>query len=128
MLEVIRRRLIWRCSGEDTMRLHKYYDMLDALDSVTWYNDLAEYVFKWVFLEQDKAGHIHPNYYDERSENEHQLQVLWIIAVSLFGEYGITPESGWIEDVDGFRNWCLAITKTWRSSGCYTGPERYRVD
>ena len=107
------------------MSVHKYHDMLDALDSVTWYNVLAEYVFKWIFIEPDKTGHIHANYSGECIEDECQLQTLWMIAVCLFGEYGTSPRGGWIEDIDGFRNWCLAITKTWRSSNDYSGPERY---
>lgn len=110
------------------MSVHKYHDMLDALDSVTWYNFLAEYVFKWIFIEpDDKTGHIHANYSGECIEDECQLQALWMIAVCLFGEYGTSPRSGWIENIDGFRNWCLAITKTWRSSSYYSGPERYRA-
>jgi hypothetical protein len=109
------------------MGVHKYHDMLDALDSVTWYNDLAECVFKWIFIKPDKTGHIHQSYKCETSEEEHQLQVLWMIAVCLFGKYGTSPRTGWIEDIDGFRNWCLAITETWRSSGYYDGPECYRA-
>lgn len=109
--------------------IKKYNDIIDALDSVTWYNCLAEYVFKWTFLEPESNNHILPpsdKYGGEVMENEYQLQVLWMIAVNLFGDYGTSPRYAWIENVDGFRNWCLAITRTWRSSDEYTGPERYR--
>ena len=103
--------------------------LLDALDSVTWYNGLAPYVFNWMFVKPTKStGYIFtPNgYLSDGGEEECQLQVLWMIAVELFGDCGTSPRSGWIEDVDGFREWCLRITRTWRSSEEYDGPKKYR--
>ena len=94
-------------------------EALDALDSVTWYNDLAETVLKWRDLEPKDSIIAVPDDYGinpcwNSAEDRPQLQVLWMIAVSLFGNYGTSPRYGWIEDIDGFRRWVLDITTTWR--------------
>ena len=108
------------------------FDLLDALDSVTWYNGLAPIVFSWrdtiVLNPKTDSSYNAPKNYgsDEIDWGYHQLQVLWMIAVWLFGDYGTSPRFGWIDDVDGFRKWCLDITRTWRGSEEYDGPEEYR--
>ena len=94
-------------------------EALDALNNVTWYNDLAETVLKWRDLEPKDSIIAVPDDYGINphwctAEDRPQLQVLWMIAVSLFGNYGTSPRYGWIEDIDGFRRWVLDITKTWR--------------
>lgn len=96
---------------------------IDALDSVTWYNGLAEEVLTWLNLKpRETSGYILPETYYGLSDNDkdsyayHQLQVLWMIAVELFGDCGTSPRSGWIEDIDGFKKWVLDITQTYRES------------
>lgn len=94
---------------------------LDALDSVTWYNGLAEEIVKWT----------EPGYFDEEHgflnwkwkkfrnfdlETQHQLEVIWIIAVELFGECGTSPRSGWIENKADFYEFCHYITQTYREA------------
>ena len=95
---------------------------IEALDSVTWYNGLAETVLTWLNLEPVVPdSHITPmlNYGlsdDEDTDAYYQLQVLWMIAVELFGDCGTSPRYGWIEDIDGFNKWVLDITQTYRES------------
>ena len=110
--------------------------MLDALDSVTWYNGLAEAVFSWYFLDENDWHNISaPDNYGLDSKpmtaddyGYHQLQVLWMIAVEMFGDCGTSPRFGWIEKdkIAEFREWVLRITELWRSSDDYNGPEEYR--
>lgn len=98
--------------------LHKE-DLIDALDSVTWYNGLAEEIVHW----KD------PGYFDERTnslgwnwdlfndfplEMREQIQIIWIICVELFGDYGTSPRSGWIENIEAFYKFVDEITKTYR--------------
>ena len=98
--------------------LHKE-DLIDALDSVTWYNGLAEEIVHW----KD------PGYFDERMhslgwdwdrfndfplEAREQLEIIWIICVTLFGDYGTSPRSGWIENIEAFYEFVDEITKTYR--------------
>ena len=95
----------------------KKKDILDALDGVTWYNGLAEEVIRWKDLPILPNGDIlAPDIVGERSDTGHQLQVIWMIAVFLFGDYGTSPRFGWISDVEGFQRFCQDITKTWREA------------
>ena len=72
-------------------------DFLDALESVVWYNGYHDVVGGWKNLPRSGyRGWILPPKNDEQSE------VLWMIAVCLFGDYGTSPRSGWIENVEGF--------------------------
>ena len=93
------------------------YDMLDALDNVVWYNDLGEYVADWKELKPDMTGYIRPTYRDNCYSDDivNQLEVLWMIAVSMYGDYGTSPRSGWIINTDDFYEFVNHITKTYRA-------------
>lgn len=95
----------------------------DALDSVTWYNGLAEHVVKW----KQEALEISENEYrsfmvdattygaEGPSDREfYQLQVLWMIAVDKFGDYGTSPRTGYIENIPLFVLWCDEIIQTYK--------------
>ena len=90
--------------------------LLDALDSVVWYNGHGDFVIKWLELEPDEYGTITFDQaygkYDASLSIYYPLQMLWMIAVSLFGDYGTSPRSGWIEDIEGFRQFVKRICKT----------------
>ena len=81
-------------------------DLLDALDSVTWYNGHAEEIMAWKDLPKDSFGVAYPEIDDP------QIEVIWMICCVLFGDYGTSPRSGWITDVMGFHEFIDAITKT----------------
>ena len=115
----------------------------DAIDGVCWYNGFSETIFNWRNLPIVDKKTMYPRIlcpknYGFKSKSiiisqgdiadVAQLQVLWMMAVCLFGGYGTSPRYGWIEDIDGFRQWCLDVTETWRSSDEYTGPAKYRVE
>ena len=102
----------------------------EALDSITWYNCLAETVLKWLDLKPERGlKYLLPpkDYGTGDSVDYYQLQILWMIAVNLFGDWGTSPRFGWIEDIEGFHKWILDITEVWRSSSDYNGPEEYRI-
>ncbi len=104
--------------------------VIEALDSVTWYNGLAETVFGWRSFMPDGHSISCPNNYGLKEPcdwAQQQLQVIWMIAVEMFGSCGTSPRYGWIEDVDGFRQFCLDITALWRGSEEYTGPKEFFV-
>lgn len=83
-------------------------DLLDALDSVTWYNGFAEEIMRWKDLPYSNYGIIYPIIEDP------QIEVIWMICCVLFGDYGTSPRSGWITDREGFYEFIDAITKTQR--------------
>lgn len=94
--------------------------LIHALDSVVWYNGYGDIVSGWGDL-RPKDGHgeylTPPDNYGAQSKDEaDQLQVIWMIAVMLFGNYGTSPRYGWIEDIDGFRQFILDITSTDREA------------
>lgn len=100
------------------MSTAKDNSLLDALDGVTWYNCLAEEVFSWACLptEADYKIITLPKNVNPMNPYGPQLEVIWMIAVILFGEYGTSPRTGWIENVEGFREFCCDITLTWQEA------------
>ena len=105
--------------------------LIDALDSVTWYNGLAEYILKWKKTPLLKTHDDYPNWLSPKAEffyswpegGKEQLQVIWMICVILFGDYGTSPRSGWIEKKDEFYQFLDDITRTWRESDEYEEAE-----
>ena len=72
--------------------------ILEGLDSVTFYNGLAEEVARWKDLEPNDYNSISApdNIVIPKTEDDYQLQVIWIILVELFGDCGTSPRSGWL--------------------------------
>ena len=110
-------------------------DYTHALDSVTWYNGLAATVLKWKDLKSDNDYSIAcPDNYcldppkmvngiytyppSEYYMDKAQLQVLWMMAVEMFGDCGTSPRFGWIElkNIDAFHKWIDDITQVYRDS------------
>ena len=99
--------------GYDTCK-QKY---LDALDKVVWYNCLGKCILAWKNITPNTSGCILPNYWDHDYgvETTAQLELIWMIAVIRFGDYGTSPRSGWISDISGFHKFIDAITETYRN-------------
>ena len=72
--------------------------ILEGLDSVTFYNGLAEEVARWKELEPNDYNSISApdNIVIPKTPDDYQLQVIWIILVELFGDCGTSPRSGWL--------------------------------
>lgn len=105
----------WAIKALKTMDPRK--DYRQAIESVLWYNELWPIVQKWKDLPV-VHGHITaPPVYGCPNPEEKtwtytyfQLQIIWMIAVELFGDCGTSPRSGCITDVDGFRKWITDLT------------------
>lgn len=67
-----------------------YEELIDALDSVTWYNGLAEYLLEIKKELINSPDYTDTNYIYDYGDNE-QFQIIWIILVCLFGDYGTSP-------------------------------------
>lgn len=95
-------------------------DLIDALDSVTWYNGLAEEIIHWKddgYFEEGESGSLiwyWDKFNDFSLEKRDQIEVIWMICVNLFGDYGTSPRSGWIENREAFYEFVDAITKTYQ--------------
>jgi len=72
--------------------------ILEGLDSVTFYNGLAEDVASWKELDPNDYNSISApdNIVIPKTPDDYQLQVIWIILVELFGDCGTSPRSGWL--------------------------------
>lgn len=78
--------------------------LVDALDSVTWYNGLAEYIIEWKELKH--ITNIYGSYILDwdyyfnllDAASRSQIQVIWMICVNLFGNWGTSPRTGWIDE------------------------------
>ena len=86
-------------------------DIIDALDSVTWYQGIGDEVSSWVRIKLDKYGFI-----QRPSGLNPQMEVIWIMCVVLFGDYGTSPRYGWVDgdNLEVFKAFIKAITHTWR--------------
>lgn len=96
-------------------------DLISALDGVVWYNGMGEVITKWkvpgVLSNKYDLPHWEEPGYDGRCRDETmQLQVIWMICIMLFGNYGTSPRSGWIENVEGFNAFIDAITQSYREA------------
>ena len=94
-------------------------NLIEALDSVTWYNGLAEEIVHWKESGyfDEKYGYLNWKWNKFSSfiaEDKYQLQVIWMICVELFGNCGTSPRFGWIEDKEGFYQFVDKITSIYR--------------
>lgn len=105
----------------DHLQLTTANDVVDALDSVTWYNCLAELIIEWKkpgFF-REEGGTLSwdwKKFYEYGKETQAQIEVIWMILVILFGNYGTSPRTGWIDDKNGFYEFLDFITTTYRES------------
>ena len=75
--------------------------IIDALDSVTWYNGLYSPLWK---LKDELENCMDESIYcfdDDLNEKytdgyNPQFEILWMILVLLYGNYGSSPRSGWL--------------------------------
>lgn len=95
------------------MKIRK--SLLEALQSVVWYNGLSEELETWKDIEpENRSGWIQQTYwpkYQNYPEAMAQLQVFWMICVELFGECGTSPRFGWIEDRESFKTFIDLLTR-----------------
>lgn len=93
------------------------HDILYALDSAAHYNGLSRYIQEWKNIPENPHGS-YSSIYSEQAEGNStiydQLQIFWMIAVCLFGDYGTSPRFGWIEkeNLGAFHEWIDEITKS----------------
>jgi hypothetical protein len=92
-------------------------DLISALDSITWYNGLAEPLIeikKMVEKDEFQDGYsiLRPN---TDIFNDGQFEIFWMLLVELFGECGTSPRSGWLlkENKDKIIKFINDITKTY---------------
>ena len=100
--EVVHRKIQMLIADTPTVNVKEELkkDLLeDALAAVVWYNGLYELIAEWIKW-GDNAENSYsiccPPGYLTSAEDEPQAQLLWMVAVCLYGEYGTSPRYGWI--------------------------------
>ena len=89
---------------------HKSGGLFDALESIVWYNGHYEWLkeLREVLLELPKGkNYLIPPHIKWHTE-EH---VIWMLLVGMFGDWGTSVRSGWIQDVQGCIEFIDAICK-----------------
>ena len=78
----------------------------EILSKISWYNGY-DFILKSLLegLEKDPATSVCPCKYDQiikdhNSEEYYVAQIIWMLLVDLFGNYGTSPRFGWIEDIE----------------------------
>jgi len=80
----------------------------DPMASVAYYFGYAYEIAKWKNYKQgDKPPYMKYHLSENKIEQElyKQLNVIWAYCVICFGDYGVNPSCGWIEDFEGFHKW-----------------------
>ena len=84
------------------------------METIIGYNCLYEIINTWAELPEQNGIITMPKHYNEPEpidkENQAQLEIFWMMAFILFGDYGTSPRSGWIEHIDKFRKWVHDLT------------------
>lgn len=84
--------------------------MMEALNGVVQYNGLYQFIEKWrrvLFTAiNENSGLLQrpPMENDLSIFVQAQLEFIWMILVQLYGNYGTSPRSGWIENKEGALN------------------------
>lgn len=95
-------------------------DILDILDSITWYNGIGESLIKLkedLIKQNDNGNYLiidHNLEYKNKEFADEQFEIFWMMLVLLYGDYGTSPRSGWLEikNKDKIINFIDKITKT----------------
>lgn len=91
----------------------EYAKVLYLFSTVAWYNGMEDIIKEMYELEPDsETNYIIYHYYDKYFKNEetqdleayYQIQVLWMMLINMFGDYGTSPRFGWIEDIKGYKH------------------------
>lgn len=79
-----------------------YEQLIDVLDSITWYNGIYEPLLrlKKDLLDSNDNG-IYMKWNDKLEPkyeyfSDNQFEIFWMMLVLMFGDYGTSPRSGWL--------------------------------
>lgn len=80
----------------------EYYNLISQLNAICWYNGVYEPLTK---LREDIKNYKGSNYlkFDDNLQPKHkdfdneQFEIFYMLLVLLFGNYGTSPRSGWLE-------------------------------
>ena len=99
--------ILWEMSQDKDGNTKSTY-LNDPMATVAYYLGYAEYIAEWKeYKYGDTLPYLKYRELDTPCSEEiyNQLNVFWAYCVMCFGNYGVNPSCGWIEDFDGFHKW-----------------------
>lgn len=81
--------------------------ILDAIATAFWECDVEDEIKKLKDIEEFE--NIRPY-----NMGNPYITVFMLYCLELFGDTGVSPNNGWIRDIEGFRNYIDEITKMYR--------------
>lgn len=74
-------------------------DLMEILNTIVWYNGLSDSLLeiKKIILETPKFEYNHMLRPKGNDFDDNQFEIFWMILVLQFGDYGVSPRSGWLE-------------------------------
>ena len=85
--------------------IRKDTDGNDPMIGIVWYNGLEDIVIKWKDYKENDDVPYREYKSSLKDSDYHQLEMVWMYLVLCFGNYGVSPRSGWIEDFEGYKKW-----------------------
>lgn len=88
----------------------KHETLCDALESIIWYNGHYEWLRK---LRDELVQYREESYcpMPDYIRPDTEIHTIWMLLVGVFGDWGTSIRSGWIEDIDGCIEFINAVCK-----------------
>ena len=96
------------------MAMHETFE--DDFFWALWYNGFYDYAEKLVEMLEatNRLTFDHDRLFEIGYDSDNMAQMLWMILVMKFGDYGVSPRVGWIDDTDGAARFIREqIARTW---------------
>lgn len=98
---------LWKDASAPATGIYGQVDTDDAIASACHYNCLVKDFCHMVDREPEKKGIGLSRPEDIEWSDQHEF--LWMLLVLKFGDYGTSPRSGWITDIDDARTYVHAL-------------------
>ena len=86
------------------------WKLFESLENIVWYNGHYEWLKE---LRDELMKHLNEHHYSMPDEIEWgtEMHVLWMLLVGMFGDWGISVRSGWLEDIESCIEFIDALCK-----------------
>lgn len=99
-------------------------DFINAFQNIVWYNGYYNEIQRWIKDGNEKYfAELHCRHipcllkdYDDNPDFG-ALQTIWMVCVSLFGDYGISPRYDWISDWEKCKDFLNKICEDCEEKG-----------
>lgn len=87
--------------------------ILDALDSVVWYNGIYEEITRLIeYIKSERGKDYITCPHEILDKSDAFTKTAWFLLVCMYGDYGTSPRSGWVEKPNEAIQFLERICKT----------------